>query len=175
MKPVDTNSENCDFFTLCSINLSKAFISGMGNAQPVFLWEVEWTPGPVWTGRNKEKSSHLRHPGSNPGRLVRSQAPWKNIFRWNIGGMYDLAIYLMMWFLYNHIYFYLNLFLFIYLPTLFQLWCCLPYTLVLFSNILSTVSELCTGLYMYIYLFVYLLSYSTLTLKFHSIYISFTL
>ena len=35
---------------------------------------AEWTPGPVWTRRKEEKYPPLRHPGSNLGRLPRSQA-----------------------------------------------------------------------------------------------------
>ena len=46
-----------------------------GNSLVLILQEVEWTPGPVWTRRSEEKSPPIRHPGSNPGRPARSQAP----------------------------------------------------------------------------------------------------
>ena len=40
MKPITTKSENWDyFFTLCSINMNMASISGKGNVQPVFNLE----------------------------------------------------------------------------------------------------------------------------------------
>ena len=37
MKPNATKSENCDFFTFCSINMNLASISGTGNIQTVFI------------------------------------------------------------------------------------------------------------------------------------------
>ena len=46
-----------------------------GNSPVLILYEVEWTPGPIWTRRSEEKSPPLRHPGSNPARPARSQAP----------------------------------------------------------------------------------------------------
>ena len=52
----------------------------LGRLQPrekpryTFLQEAQWTPKPVWTW-GEEKSPHQRHPGSNPGRPARSQAP----------------------------------------------------------------------------------------------------
>ena len=48
-------------------------------SQVLILEEDEWTPGPVWTRRSEEKSPLLRHPGSNPGRPARSQAPCRLI------------------------------------------------------------------------------------------------
>ena len=46
-----------------------------GKPPVLILQEAEWTPGPVWTRRSKEKSPPLRHPGSNLGRPARSSAP----------------------------------------------------------------------------------------------------
>ena len=46
-----------------------------GKPPVLILQEAEWTSGPVWTRRTEEKSPLLRHPGSNPGRPARIQAP----------------------------------------------------------------------------------------------------
>ena len=43
---------------------------------PVFILEqAECIPAPVCTRKSEEKSAPLRHPGSNPGRPARHQAP----------------------------------------------------------------------------------------------------
>ena len=36
MEPIATKSKNYDFYSLCSINLNMASISGVENVQPVF-------------------------------------------------------------------------------------------------------------------------------------------
>ena len=46
-----------------------------GDIPVLISQEVEWTSGPVLTRRSEENFPPLRHPGWNPGRPARSQAP----------------------------------------------------------------------------------------------------
>ena len=46
-----------------------------GKVLILILQQAKWALGPVSTRRSEEKSPSLRHPGSNPGRPARSEAP----------------------------------------------------------------------------------------------------
>ena len=63
-------------YTAAALGRGRVGSPTLGRILPpvLILMEAEWTPGPIWTRRRKEKSSLLQHPSSNPGRPARSQA-----------------------------------------------------------------------------------------------------